>query len=68
MFVVFSLPFDVLNWLAKIRRYNIWNSLKIALHYIIKLGQVITNKGIFLDLFCNLKDDWSLVPGPVCFA
>ena len=20
------------------------------------------NKGIFLDLFCNLKSDWSLVP------
>ena len=25
--------------------------------------QYITNKGIFLNMFCNLKSDWSLVPG-----
>ena len=24
----------------------------------------ITNKGIFLNLFCNVKGDWSLVSGP----
>ena len=27
----------------------------------------ITNKGIYLDLFCNLKSYWSLVPGPLVF-
>ena len=27
----------------------------------------ITNKGIFLNLFGNLKSDWTLVPGPFCF-
>ena len=27
----------------------------------------ITNKGIFLNLFCNLKSDWALVPGPFVF-
>ena len=26
--------------------------------------QYITNKGIFLNLFHNLKSDWSLVPDP----
>ena len=29
--------------------------------------QYITNKEIFLNLFYNLKRDWSLVPGPFCF-
>ena len=29
--------------------------------------QYITNKRIFLNLFCNLKSDWSQVPGPLCF-
>ena len=27
----------------------------------------ITHKEIFLNLFCNLKRDWSLVPDPFCF-
>ena len=27
----------------------------------------ITNKGIFLNLFCNLKSRWSLDPGPFWF-
>ena len=27
----------------------------------------ITNKGIFLKLFCNLKSDCLLFPGPYCF-
>ena len=27
----------------------------------------ITNKGIYLNLFYNLKSYWSLVPGPFCF-
>ena len=27
----------------------------------------ITNKGIFLKLFRNLKSDWSLAPDPFCF-
>ena len=29
--------------------------------------QYITNKGIFLNLFCNLESDWSLVPDPFYF-
>ena len=29
--------------------------------------QYITIKEIFLNLFYNLKRDWSLVPGPFCF-
>ena len=29
--------------------------------------QYITNKGIFLNLFCNMKSDWSLVPDPFVF-
>ena len=42
---------------------------KTALHYILKLGQTIyiMNKGIFLNLFHNLKSEWSLVPDPFCF-
>ena len=27
----------------------------------------ITNKEVFVNLFHNLKSDWSLVPGPFCF-
>ena len=27
----------------------------------------ISNKGNFLNLFCSLKSNWSLVPGPFCF-
>ena len=27
----------------------------------------MTNKGIFLNWFCNLKSDWLLAPGPFCF-
>ena len=30
--------------------------------------QYITNKGIFLNLFCNVKSDWSLVPGSFYFS
>ena len=30
--------------------------------------QPITNKGIFLTLFCKLKSKWSLVPGPLSFS
>ena len=34
----------------------------------IKLSQIyITKKGIFLNLFRNLKSDWSQVPGSFCF-
>ena len=29
--------------------------------------QYITNKGIFLNFFRNLKSDWSLVPDSFCF-
>ena len=29
--------------------------------------QYVTNKGIFLNLLCNLKSDWSLVPDSFCF-
>ena len=29
--------------------------------------QYITTKDISLDLFCNLKKNWPLVPGPFCF-
>ena len=29
--------------------------------------EYILNKGIFLNLFCNLKSDWSLVPGSLFF-
>ena len=29
--------------------------------------QYILNRGIFLNLFRNLKSDWSLVPGSFCF-
>ena len=43
--------------------FGTYNS-KIALYYIIKLGQIIHNKGIFLNLFRNLKSDLSLAPGP----
>ena len=31
------------------------------------LVRYITNKRIFLNLFCNLKSNWSLVPGPLVF-
>ena len=60
----------VMNWLAYICRCNFWNNSKIALNYTMKLGQIIhsiTNKEIFVNLFCNLKSNWSLAPDPFCF-
>ena len=30
--------------------------------------QYVSNKGIFPKLLCNLKSDWSLVPGPFRFS
>ena len=59
--------YDVMNWFAYICRCNFLNNPKTILYNIIKLGQIKYNKGIFLDLFCNLKHNWSLVPGPFCF-
>ena len=32
------------------------------------LWKYFTNKGIFLNLLCNLKNDWSVVPDPFCFS
>ena len=29
--------------------------------------EYVINKDIFLNLLCNLKSDWSLVPGHFCF-
>ena len=34
----------------------------ISLYITSYIISYITNKGIFLNLFCNLKNDWSLVP------
>ena len=28
---------------------------------------MITNIEVFVNLFRNLKSDWSVVPGPLCF-
>ena len=57
--------YNVMNWLARICRCNFSNNSKTALHYIIKLGQIIlTNKGIFMNLFRDLKSNWWLLPGP----
>ena len=59
----------MLSWIClhKFADAKFWNNSKTALYYTIKLGQIIYNKGIFLNLICNLKSDWSLVPGPFCF-
>ena len=49
-----------------------WNNIKKRKHSIAKLGFIsydydITNKGIFVNFFHNLKSEWSLAPGPFCF-
>ena len=35
--------YDVMSWLAKIWRCNIWNNSKTAYYYTIKLGQIVCN-------------------------
>ena len=46
--------FGITQWLLYIKSSNL-------------VRQYIMNKEIFLNLFCNLKSDWSLVPDPFCF-
>ena len=79
IFVIFSLPFrtfeiqkgngsgiiyDVTNWLA----YVIFGITQKLLYITSsKRNKGKTNKGIFLNLFRNLKSNWSLVLDPFCF-
>ena len=78
----FSLPFHTFHiqkgkWqrnnlqcheLACINWQTFCSNSKSALHYIIKLRRSSNTSLIFLNLFCNLKSDWLLVPWPFCFS
>ena len=41
---------------------------RVLLHHQFWSGKYITDKIIFLKLFCSLKIDWSLVSGIFCFS
>ena len=60
--------YDAMNWFALISWCKFLEQLKncFILHHQAWSGNTSLNKGTFLNLFCNLRSDWSLVPGPFC--
>ena len=60
----------MMSWIGLDKFANVIFEITQQLLYITSSNLVryyITNKGIFLNMFCNPSSDWSLVPGPFCF-
>ena len=57
--------FPFLSTLSRFKRRNVSGIIYIASSNLVR--SQITNKEIFLNLFCDQKSDWSLVPGTFCF-
>ena len=58
-----KIPLLVMYYLTKFDDV-IWSSFLVILK--ITSSNYIANKGNFLNLFCKLNSNWSLVPGPFC--